>query len=227
MGCAALGLGLGTTLVTGVIGGGASAGASTKSTLSHAKTRLLKLSDMPKGWTSAKNTNTKGGSFPGESQLASCIGVPLSTIKLNPPSVYSPEFANKGQTLMADESIAAFTSTAVARAQYAAISSPKTPSCYQQLANGPVKSQLQSAFGQGTTISNITVTSPSTPYAAGTSAFTLALTAVSSGITVPVKITEVFAIKGVEGGNLSLTSIGVSFPTAQAKRLSALMVRRL
>src|SRR5581483_7324346 len=136
---AALGLGLGTPLAIGALGGGASAGASTKSILQHAKSQLLTLSDMPKGWTSSKNTNTSGGTFPGEDQLASCIGVPVSTLKLNPPSDYSPEFANKGQTLMADESIAAFTSASVARAQYAAISNPKTPGCYQQLANGPVK----------------------------------------------------------------------------------------
>jgi hypothetical protein len=215
-----LSLGLSLGLAAGDAGASKS---STSAALAHAKKQLLKLSDMPKGWTSSKSEDV-GGSFPGQNELATCIGVPPSTIKLNPPSTNSPEFSNKDQTETVDDSIDVFTSTKVAKSQYDAMTNPKTPACFAQILNGIDKQQLTSSFGSGATVGTITVTRPSSPRK--TSALELGFTVVSQGVSVPVKLLEIFALEGTEGLDVGFSSIGTSFPTSLSKHLTTVALDR-
>ncbi len=193
-GCLALSLGL--SLGVGVGG----SGASIATTQAQAKKELLKLSDLPKGWTSTKSANNSGGSFPGLKQLAACIGVPAKTLDLNPPNANSPEFDNKAQTLSVDESIGIFSSAKVARSQLAAITNPKTPGCYSQLLAGPLKSQFDASFGSGVSVGNVTVTSPGPgSFANGVGTLHLSLTVSQSGQSTPIALTNVYFIKGNAG----------------------------
>src|SRR5271163_2767808 len=76
------------------------------SSLTQARKALLVLSDLPKGWTSVQSSSANNSAFPGESQLAACIGVSASVIQKNPPSVNSPTFSNG--TLSADDEVEVF-----------------------------------------------------------------------------------------------------------------------
>jgi hypothetical protein len=216
-----LGLALGLGLATGDAGASKS---STKTALAHAKKQLLKLSDMPKGWVSSKSSDG-GSSFPGQNELASCIGVPASTIKLNPPSSNSPEFGNKDETETVDDSISIFTSSKVAKSQYAAMANSKTPGCFAQILNGPSKKQLSSNFGAGATVGTISVSRPSAPRSF--TGFTLTFNVVDQGQSIPVRLTEIVAIKGTEGLQLGFTAVENPFPSSLYKHLTSVALARL
>ena len=199
----ALGLGLAT-------GDAGASKSSTKTALAHAKKQLLKLSDMPKGWVSSKSSDG-GSSFPGQNELASCIGVPASTIKLNPPSSNSPEFGNKDETETVDDSISIFTSSKVAKSQYAAMANSKTPGCFAQILNGPSKKQLSSNFGAGATVGTISVSRPSAPRSF--TGFTLTFNVVDQGQSIPVR--------------LGFTAVENPFPSSLYKHLTSVALARL
>jgi hypothetical protein len=211
---------LGLALSVGVGGSGA---ASSKA-LAQAKMQLLKLSDLPQGWTAQKSSGSSGGSFPGQARMAACLGVPTSTIALNPPSVNSPEFDNKTVNETVTESIAVFSSATVAQREYAAVASPRTPGCDAKLLNGPLKRQLQASFAAGTTVGKITVTKDSI---SGLSGFTSSFTVKTQGARIALKLTSLFALKGNEGMQLQFTSVGGALPAALERQLTTVAVGRL
>jgi hypothetical protein len=206
------------------LGAGTAGAKGSSASLTQAKTKLLKLTDMPKGWTSSANPNSNGGGFPGQAQLAACIGVPTSTITLNPPNVNSPSFGDKAQSQMVSENISVFSSNAVARKELAAVTNAKTPACYARILNGTLKTQLEIGFGAGSTIGKITVKKASSASAAG---FGASFTVVYQGVSVPLTLTTLFAIKGTEGMQLQFTGIGKQFPSSLEKHLTTLSVGRL
>jgi hypothetical protein len=206
------------------LGAGPAGAKGTSPALTQDKTKLLKLSDMPTGWTSSANPNSNGGGFPGQAQLAACIGVPTSTITLNPPNVNSPSFGDKAQSQMVSENISVFSSSAVAQRELAAVTSAKTPACYARILNGTLKSQLAQGFGAGSTIGKITVKKASAGRAAG---FGASFTVVYQGVSVPLTLTTLFAVKGAEGMQLQFTGIGKQFPSSLEKHLTTLSVGRL
>jgi hypothetical protein len=156
--------------------------------------------------------------------LAACIGVPTKTITLNPPSVNSLEFDNKGTTQTVSENIAIFSSAKVGQKEYAAIASPKTPGCYAQILNGPVKAQLQAGFGNGATLGKISAAKASSGSAVG---FSISFTAKVQGQSIPLKLTSLFALNGTEGMQLQFTGIGNSFPTSIEDQLTSVALGRL
>jgi hypothetical protein len=69
------------------------AGASPASDRAQAKKLLLVLSDMPQGWHTEKGSGGSGsGNLPGASQLAACIGVPVSLLTAHPPEADGPYY---------------------------------------------------------------------------------------------------------------------------------------
>jgi hypothetical protein len=209
------------------VGAGGSGAASTKA-LTQAKGELLKKADMPKGWTSTGTASSGSGSLPNEDQLASCIGVPLSTLSVNPPNVNSPQFSSKDQIRSVSSSISLFSSAKPARAQYAAIASAKAPGCLSDVFNGPAKAQLNSGFGHGLTAGNIAVTRLPGSYAPkGSTAIALNFTVTGTGISAKGEIIFIFAVKGSKGMELSLTSVQTAFPASMSKHLSTLQLSRL
>jgi hypothetical protein len=67
-------------------------------------------------------------SDPGAAQLARCIGVPISVITSNPPSVSSPNFSSPNGDTVSDQ-ILIFPSAKAARANFAVGANPRTPKC--------------------------------------------------------------------------------------------------
>jgi hypothetical protein len=231
MGARTTALAIGALAVTMVLTAGLTAGpvgASKASNLAAAKKALLVHADLPKGWTSSGNTSTGHRSFPGEAQLAACIGVPVKTVSLNPPTVSSPNFENKAQTLTVDDSIAVYSSAAVATQQYAAMTNPKTPGCMANILNGPEKSEFDSSFGAGTTVGTVTAKDGSTAnFAKHTTALVLSFTVVSAETTIPVTVTQLVFVKGAEGQQIGFTAIGATFPKSLTTHLTRVALGRL
>jgi hypothetical protein len=206
------------------------AGTSGGNSLTQIKKDLIVRSDFPAGWTSQGSvTTSKGGSqdFPGENQLASCLGVSKSLISMNAPSTTSPSFQSSDSSATVQDNVTAFPKASVAAAVYASFSNQKVPSCMTSLLEGPAKKQLTQAIGQGVTIGAISVT----PASAGmlvpnSSGFTIAFPLKSNGVTVHTAVTIVTLVRGKYGSQLTLTSADKPFPTALAHHLLAVAASR-
>jgi hypothetical protein len=230
------GLLLGALAVTAGTGASASAGSASSKASSkasaqaktQAKKDLLVVKDMPKGWSTEKGAVGNMSGFPGASDLTNCIGDTSALIAADPPEVDSPYFQNKAQSLEVQDSIAIFRSTAGARAEYAAISNPKTPGCVAMFANGSYKQQIETSGGKGTTVGTITVTSmePDT-YGKNTSSYAMTIPITSQGTSVVVKILSIYFIKGTLGQQITMNSYGPAFPTPLLQHLTAVANGRL
>lgn len=183
---------------------------------------------MPKGWTTSAAASSGSGSLPNEDQLASCLGVPLSTLSVNPPNVNSPQFSSKDQVRSVSSSVSLFASRKQAKAQYAAIANAKAPGCLSAVFNGPAKAQLNNGFGHGLTAGTITVRRlPGSFTPRGATAIALDFTVSGTGISATGEIIFVFGVKGSKGMELSLTSVQTPFPASLSKHLSTLQLGRL
>jgi hypothetical protein len=203
----------------------ASAGAS-PSQLAQAKKALLVLADMPSGWVKAKNTSSS--TDVGNAQLARCIGVAEALVAENPPSVNSPQFQNRQDTLSVDDNVTVFPSAKNAAAELALASNPKMARCLTQIASGPLKAKYFGKLPKGVSIGSPLV-SPiaESAFGATTHGYSLSVPVTTRGVTVNVTATEVFAVKGVLGQQVTFTSFGAPFSIAAEQRITAAAVRRL
>ena len=150
LGVGAMGASLGALLVGlvavtigpgGLAGASGSGSGSVKAELAQAKTELLVKADLPKSWKGQGSVSTDKGSspdtFPGEDQLAGCLGVAKSILEQNAPSVTSPSFENSSQTDYAQENLSIFATAKEGQVQYASLANPKVPACMTALLQGP------------------------------------------------------------------------------------------
>ncbi len=204
----------------------APAGASSPSSEMHqARKALLVLSDMPAGWTSKKSSNPNNNV--GDKQLAHCIGVATSLISENPPSANSLQFQDKAGGLTVNDQVTVFPSAKNATAEFATVASPKTPDCMTQLASGPLKSKLLGKTPAGVTYGTVLVSATDRSAFPGMAGFSLSVPVSEHGQTVNVTSTELFAVKGRLGQQITFTSAGESFAIGLEQHLASVAVGRL
>jgi hypothetical protein len=204
----------------------AAAGASSlRNELRQAHKALLVLSDMPAGWTSKKSSNPN--SNVGDAQLAHCIGVPTSLIAENPPSAYSPEFQNRSGSLTVNDQVTVFPSAKNAAAELATVANPKTPGCMTQLASGPLKAKLFGKTPAGVTLGTVLVSATDRSAFPGTVGFSMSVPISEHGVTVNVTTTELFAVKGRLGHQITFTSASEPFSIGREQHLASVAVGRL
>lgn len=207
-------------------GAGAARSGPGTSELAQARKALLVLTDMPSGWESTKAPNNPNTTV-GDTQLARCIGVAESLISENPPSVNSPQYQNRSGSLTVNDNVTVFPSAKNAFAELGTAANKKTPGCMTTLAQGPLKNKLfgkpPKGLNYGTPL--VSATDPMAfPFTAG---YSMSVPAISRGGTVNITVTQLFAIKGRLGQQITFTSIGSSFPIATEQRIAAAAVQRL
>jgi len=203
------------------------AGARATSPTEKARTALLVLSDLPKGWTSTKSQNNNSP-FPGAAQLAGCLGVPTSVITSQPPTAYSPEFASKDQRQLVSDSVSVYPSARAAQADFASLANPKTPSCLTTVLNNQAKAALGSGFGTGTSLGTVTVTrAPATEFAPHNANFTALVPVTDQGATLNLQLTVVDFVRGTEEQTVTLVAVQGPFPTALARQLTTVAAGRI
>jgi hypothetical protein len=197
------------------------------SQITNAKRSLLVLSDLPRGWTSAKSQNGDSA-FPGAAQLATCIGVPKNVITNSPPSADSPDFSSGDQQLTVSDSVSIYPNAKAAADDQASLANPKTPTCLYRVLNGAAKSAIEAGFGAGASVGTITVTrTPASAFAPHSANFTAFIPVASQGTAFGLVLTVINYVKGNEEQTLTLTSVQSLFPTALARRLTTVAVGRL
>jgi hypothetical protein len=224
-----LGLGL---LGVGLLGplaplAGASAGPGHAASLAQARRDLLVLSDMPSGWTSTKNPNTANNTL-GDNQLAHCIGVSTALITENPPSLNSPQFQDAQGSLNVTDNVTVFPSVKNAAAEYAVAANPKMARCMTALATGPLRAKLFGKAPKGTTYGTplVSAVDPSA-FGPGVAGFALSVPITSHGITVNVTSTELFAVKGRFGHEVTFTAVGAPFSIPVEQHIMSVAAGRL
>jgi hypothetical protein len=212
------------------------AGASTASSReAQAKKALLVRADFPNGWSTAKgdhgSTSDSGSAtVPGDTQLATCLGVPIGLIDGSAPSASSPEFNQTALTISVDDTVSVFGSAKAAQAMFDTLSNPKAVGCFSAIMQGPGKTAFIGSAGlpKGETVGTFVVTRPAAgtlaPHAAG---FTLTVPIISQSVTVNVKTTIALFIKGNAVQTLTFTALESGFPRALSKHLSEVAVGRL
>jgi hypothetical protein len=224
------GVSLGVMAVGLVLSAGVTpAGAGTSSSVAQAKKHLLVLADLPKGWTVEKGSaDSGGGSLPGGSQLAACIGVPASVIDDNSPEADGPYYQNKDQSLEVQDSISVFPSTAYAKAQLSAMGNAKTPGCVAAYLNGAGKSLFEPKDSEDGTVGTITVTPLNTrAFGPGVVGIVMNVPITDQGVSLTTQIISVNAIKGRLGQSITYNSYGLPFPSSLSKHLDSVALGRL
>jgi hypothetical protein len=214
--------------VTALVGLGANtlvampAGAA-KTSLSAYHKDLLKLSDMPKHWTSSGSISTEtGGQFPGGAQLASCIGVPLSVIDNSTPTLESQQFSTKNDQYVVQDNVTVNKTTAGAKADYDSDANPKTPSCMSQDFNGTGKSSLDSEFGKGASVGTVQAQRlPASDFPKGTTNVEINFPLTISGSTLNVELIFTDFERGKLEQSVNFTGIASPFPTSLIKMITA------
>lgn len=205
----AVGVGAGTASAAGT---GSSASAAD---LASAKKALLVRADFPTGWSgqgSVTTSKSNGGSFPGEGQLATCLGVSKSLLGLNTPSVTSPNFQDKAGTGFVQDNVSVFGSARSAATSYRTIANPKVPSCLSAVFRTPAaKAQLQGSAGSGVSIGSIKVTAvPSSVLVPHSTGFTVSFAVSEQGVTAHTSVDVVSMVRGRLGSQVTFTSVGTA-----------------
>jgi hypothetical protein len=200
---------------------------STRAELAKAKKSLLVLSEMPKSWT-ASSSSGGNSPTPNPAQLARCLGVPLSEVDDNPPTVSSPTFNSKQDLQTVDDEIEVFPTAKAAQADLAVAANQKAPHCFTTDFNSPAaKSQLGSSFGSGATIGTLDVTrTPVSDYGPHTVNITIYFPVTTNGEAINLEFAEVGFVKGNEEQLLTLSSVESPFPVSLSRRLTALAEAR-
>jgi len=211
---------------------GAPAWAGTSPSVAQAKTHLLVLADLPRGWAAEKGTGGSGGGsaggLPGGSQLAACIGVPASIVDDNSPSADGPYYQNKDQSLEVQDSITVYPSAAFARKELGAMANAKTPACVATYMNGSGKSLFEGKGDKGATVGTVTV-APLTAQAFGPNVVGIVMTVpiTYQGLSVSTEIVSVNAIRGRLAQSITYDAYGASFPASLATHLDSVALGRL
>jgi hypothetical protein len=206
-------------------------GASTPSVLAHAKTQLLKLSDLPAGWTVAGNSKSASASStdPLESaKVASCIGVSKSILDAKHRSVSSSNFTDSPtDNLEVSDSIDVFSTAELVRQHFAAIERAKTLGCVQTAFESTGKTDLEKAFAPAL-VSLFRVRKDGTAnFAPGAYPISIDFVVSEQGQSLSVSLTIALFAKGTEEQKLGFVAVGGAFPAALSKTLTAVALKRL
>ena len=210
-----------------VLGSAATPAAASSPSLAQARKDLLVRSDFPAGWTTTKNTDT-GNSTVGDTQLATCIGVPASLVSENPPSVNSPDFQADQGTMLVSDNVTVFPSAKNAATEYALGQNPKTAGCMTQLASGPLKTKLFGKTPKGMTYGTPLVSAVAAgAFGTGVAGYALSVPITSHGVVVNVTITQLVTVKGRLGHQVTFTAIGSPFSIPLERQIMAVAAGRL
>ena len=224
---AAIGL-LATLVASDTITSATSAGGTeaTGSALAKAREALLQPSDLPNGWTSTKPSSSNSG-IPGATELATCLGMPVSEVQNNPPSVSSPEFVNG--PLSVDDKVKVFRNSTAAKNDIDSGANAKAPTCLTLVLNSPrYKAQFANEIGKGVQVGKVFVAlSPASEFAPHGVNLYYSIPISGNGKTVKVVVTILTYVHGIYEQVLGFTSMNYFFPTSLELQLSTIAARRL
>jgi hypothetical protein len=220
-------------------GGGADAAATTGQTSLHAaatsttaavssKTAalgtaaLLRLSDLPSGWTSGSSAASPTRVTPWSSKLAKCVGVPAQVAKEAPTKVNSPDLTSADQVDAVEDSVSVYPSAAQAQAEYTALANSKTTGCMNSVASLTLQKNMQKEAGSTTKVGVVSFAGlPSGAAALHMTGFTVSIPIARGGRVLTVTSTQVDFVSGALLHQVTFNGNGTAFPAPLEEQLLA------
>jgi hypothetical protein len=194
-----------------------------------AQANLLKLSDLPTGWTTDNSDQSSGGADgPSDAAMASCLGVPVAQINTATDSTDSPTFAAPGGGMTAQESIGVFESAPAANADLSIAANPKAPGCLTKLLAPMLRQDGGQNLPHGATIGAVTTK------IAAIGGFGVPMTAIDmvmpvnvGQVSVPVHLTIWSFVVGRQEASVTETWPGNELPAPLGRSLLETLIQRL
>ncbi len=190
--------------------------------VANGEAALLRIADLPSGWTSGARPVHPARVSQWSKRLASCVGVPARLADVKATKVDGPAFTSADKTLGVEDSVSVYASAAQARAQYAAMASARTPGCLGRIAGTALRSSMQREAGNAATVGAVSFAGLS----AGASehhmtGFTVTIPLASGGRRLTVSSTQVDFVSGTLLHQVTFDGNGAVFPAALAEQLLA------
>jgi hypothetical protein len=208
----------------------AGAASSQAVTTAQAKTHLLVVSDLPKGWSKESGTaNTQNGAYPAGSGYVSCLGAAANVPTTVPPETDTPYYQNKDGSLEIQDAISVFKTSSAAKSSFAALANPAYAACLTNALNAYLKSNPP----KGGTLGTLTVSPPiGTKFGAHTNGYVVETPITTQGQQVALTSTTVFFLKGTLGQQLTFNDYNAgtssaAFPPATIKKMVAVAEKKL
>jgi hypothetical protein len=183
---------------------------------------LLRLSDLPSGWTSGSSAASPTRVTPWSSKLAKCVGVPSQVAKEAPTKVNSPDFTSADQIDAVEDSVSVYPSAAQAQAEYAALANTKTTGCMNSVASVALQKNMQKEAGSTTTVGVVSFTGlPAAAAAQHMTGFTVSIPIARDGRVLTVTSTQVDFVSGALLHQVTFNGNGAAFPAPLEEQLLA------
>jgi len=182
---------------------------------------LLRLTDLPAGWTSGTAASPTRAT-PWSSKLAACVGVPARVAKVAPTKVNSPDFTSTDQVDAVEDSVSVYPSAAEAQAEYAALASDKTTACMNSVASSVLQKNMQQEAGGTTTVGVVSFAAlPAAAAALHMTGFTVSIPIARGGRVLTVTSTQVDFVSGALLHQVTFNGNGAPFPAPLEEQLLA------
>ncbi len=189
------------------------AAAVASKTVARGTAALLRLSDLPSGWTAGGTPAAPTRVTPWSSKLARCVGVPARVVAVAPTKVNSADFTSTGQVDAVEDSVSVYTSAAQARAEYAALASSKTTGCMNRVASLALQRNMQQEAGSTTTVGVVSFADlPAAAAALHLTGFTVTIPIARGGRVLTVTSTQVDFVSGALLHQMTFNGNGSAFP---------------
>jgi hypothetical protein len=183
---------------------------------------LLRLSDLPSGWTSGSSAASPTRVTPWSSKLAKCVGVPAQVAKEAPTKVNSPDFTSADQVDAVEDSVSVYPSATQAQAEYAALANSKTTGCMNSVASLALQKNMQKEAGSTTTVGVVSFAGlPAAAAALHMTGFTVSIPIARGGRVLTVTSTQVDFVSGALLHQVTFNGNGAAFPAPLEEQLLA------
>ena len=188
---------------------------------------LLRLSDLPSGWTAGNTAASPTRVTPWSSKLARCVGVPARVAKVAPTKVNSPDFTSADQIDAVEDSVSVYPSAAQAQAEYAALAGAKTTGCMNSVASLALQRNMQKEAGSTTTVGVVSFAGlPAAAAALHMTGFTVSIPIARGGRVLMVTSTQVDFVSGALLHQVTFNGNGAAFPAPLEEQLLAVAQAR-
>jgi hypothetical protein len=152
---------IGLTSIPGVDAG---ATGTLQSNKAYAKAQLVKLSNLPSGWTTSGSTWVGSSGDNNSSSMltmtqfpdfSTCLGIP-PTLSVTAAEASSPQFNSKDNNTSVVDVADVYSSANDAKSDFPPLNNPKFPSCLVKVAGPGITSIEQSTWPSGATFGTMT-----------------------------------------------------------------------
>jgi hypothetical protein len=188
---------------------------------------LLRLSDLPTGWTAGGSAAAPTRATPWSPQLASCVGISKKVADVAPTKVQSPDFSSADKIDAVEDSVSVYPSAAAAQADFAAMANTKTTGCMNRVASPALQKSMQQEAGSTTTVGVVSFAGlPAGAAALHLAGFTVTIPIARGGRVLAVTSTQVDFVSGSLLHQVTFNGNGTAFPAVLEEQLLATVKAR-